>query len=73
LVAPPGVAKDHIAALRAAFNSMAKADAFLADVKKRKMELNILSGDALEQLVDSSLDISPSLAKVAEEAWTGKK
>jgi tripartite-type tricarboxylate transporter receptor subunit TctC len=73
LVAPPGVAKDHIAALRAAFDSMAKADAFLADVKKRKMELNILSGDALEQLIDSSLDISPSLAKVAEEAWTGKK
>jgi hypothetical protein len=52
---------------------MAKADAFLADVKKRKMELNILSGEALEQLIDSSLDISPSLAKVAEEAWTGKK
>jgi putative tricarboxylic transport membrane protein len=72
IVAPPGVASDRIAALRAAFASMAKADEFRADVEKRKMELNILSGEAVEQLIVSSLDISPSLAKAAEEAWTGK-
>jgi tripartite-type tricarboxylate transporter receptor subunit TctC len=73
LVAPPSVAKDRVTALRAAFVSMAKAAEFRADVKKRKMELNIASGEAVEKLIDSSLDISPSLAKVAEEAWTGKK
>jgi tripartite-type tricarboxylate transporter receptor subunit TctC len=72
-VAPPGVANDRIAALRAAFAAMAKAPEFRADAEKRKMELNILSGEAVEQLIDSSLDISPSLAKVAEEAWTGKQ
>lgn len=73
LVAPPGVASDRIAALRAAFAAMAKSGEFVADAKKRKMELDILPGEAVAQLIDSSLDISPSLAKVAEEAWTGNK
>ena len=46
---------------------------FRADAAKRKMELNTLPGEDLEKLVGSSLDISPSLVKTAEEAWTGKK
>jgi tripartite-type tricarboxylate transporter receptor subunit TctC len=73
LVAPPGVASDRVAALRAAFAAMANAAEFRADVEKRKLELNVLSGEALEQMINSSLDISPSLAKAAEKAWTGQK
>lgn len=73
LVAPPSVAKDRIATLRAAFESMVKDAGFRADMSKRKLELDVLSGDAVGKLIDSSLDISPSLAKVAEQAWTGKK
>jgi tripartite-type tricarboxylate transporter receptor subunit TctC len=73
LVAPPGMAKERVAVLRAAFASMAKSEGFLADVKKRKMEFNVLSGEVVAQMIDSSLDISPSLAKAAEEAWTGTK
>jgi tripartite-type tricarboxylate transporter receptor subunit TctC len=73
VVAPPGVAKERVAALRAAFDSMAKSPAFLAEVEKRKMEFSVLPGEAVAQLVNSSLDLSPSLAKQAEEAWTEKK
>ena len=73
VVAPPGMAKERVAILRAAFASMAKSEGFLADVKKRKMEFNALPGEAVAQLINSSLDISPSLAKQAEEAWTEKK
>jgi tripartite-type tricarboxylate transporter receptor subunit TctC len=73
LVAPPSVANDRVAALRAAFTSMADAAEFRADVTKRKIAVNILPGGDLEKLVNSSLAISPSLVKVAEEAWTGKK
>ena len=65
LVAPPSVANDRVAALRAAFTSMAAAAEFRADATKRKMEMNTLPGEDLEKLVDSSLDISPSLAKQA--------
>ena len=72
LVAPPGVAKDRVAVLRAAFAAMAKAPEFRADAEKRKMELDIASGEEVERLIGSSLEISPSLAKTAEEAWTGK-
>jgi tripartite-type tricarboxylate transporter receptor subunit TctC len=67
------VASDRVAALRAAFAAMANAAEFRADVEKRKLDFNVLSGEALEQLINSSLDIAPPLAKVAEEAWTGQK
>jgi tripartite-type tricarboxylate transporter receptor subunit TctC len=73
VMAPPGVANDRLASLRAAFASMVQAAEFRADVKKRKMELDVLSGEGVEKLIDSSLELSPSLAKLAEQAWTGKK
>jgi len=73
VVAPPGVTTDRVAALRAAFNAMKNGAEFPADVKKRNLELNPLEGEAVAKLIDSSLDITPALAKVAEEAWTGKK
>ena len=73
LVAPPSVADDRVAVLRTAFASMAKDAAFRAGLKKRKIDLNVLPGDGVAKLIDSSLDISPALAKEAEKAWTGKK
>jgi tripartite-type tricarboxylate transporter receptor subunit TctC len=72
LLAPPGVANDRVATLRAAFEAMVKSAEFRADVDKRKMEFEALPGAEVEKLIDSSLDVSPSLAKTAEEAWTGK-
>lgn len=71
LVAPPGVESSRLGILRAAFTSMTNAAEFRADAAKRRIELNVLSGDGLEKLVTSSLNISPALAKVAEAAWTG--
>lgn len=71
LVAPPGVESSRLGILRAAFTSMTSAAEFRADAAKRRIELNVLSGDGLEKLVTSSLNISPALAKVAEAAWTG--
>ena len=73
LVAPPGVPDDRVAVLRTAFASMAKDAAFRAGLKKRKIDLNVLPGEGVAKLIDSSLDISPALAKEAEKAWTGKK
>jgi tripartite-type tricarboxylate transporter receptor subunit TctC len=73
LLAPPGVTNDRVTALRAAFQSMIKDADFLANTKRRNIELDTLSGEALGMLIDSSLDISPSVAKVAEEAWTKGK
>lgn len=71
LVAPPNVETGRVVAMRTAFMAMANAAEFRADAAKRRMELNILPGEDLERLVATSLAISPSLAKVAEAAWTG--
>lgn len=71
LVAPPGVNNNRVVALRSAFMSMASAADFRVDAAKRRIDLNILSGEDLEKLVATGLDISPALAKVAEAAWTG--
>jgi tripartite-type tricarboxylate transporter receptor subunit TctC len=73
LVAPPGVTKERVVTLRAALVSMVKDGAFVADAKQRQIELDTLPGEDLQQLVESSLDVSPSLAKVAERAWTEGK
>ena len=73
LAAPPGVAADRVAVLRATFDAMAKADSFRSDVTRRKLELNTLDGTGVEKLIAASLDITPALAKEAEAAWTGKK
>jgi tripartite-type tricarboxylate transporter receptor subunit TctC len=73
LVAPPGVTKERVVTLRAALASMVKDGAFVADAKQRQIELDTLPGEDLQQLVESSLDVSPSLAKVAERAWTEGK
>jgi len=50
MVAPPGVPADRAKALRAAFNE-AMADAeFIAEAKKRQLDLDPSTGEALETL-----------------------
>lgn len=44
---PPGVPDDRVAALRAAFDKMAKDPEFLADTKEKNIPLNIMSGETL--------------------------
>jgi tripartite-type tricarboxylate transporter receptor subunit TctC len=68
LMAPPEVPHDRLAALRAGFAAMLKDKTFLAEAKKRKMEIDPLSGAALQALIDSIFDISPALATRAAAA-----
>lgn len=49
--APPGVPKDRVDALRAAFVATAKDPAFIAETKKQKMELQLMTGEEVEALV----------------------
>lgn len=49
--APPGVPKERVSALRAAFVATAKDPAFVAETKKQKMELQLMTGDEVETLV----------------------
>ena len=68
VMVPPGVPQDRLKALRAAFSAMLRDKAFLADAKKRKMEIDPLSGEQLQALVEDAFDISPQLAARADAA-----
>lgn len=61
LVAPPGIPKDRVAALRTAFMAAMKDKALLAEVNKKKMRLKPLPGDKLQALIASSFELSDSL------------
>jgi tripartite-type tricarboxylate transporter receptor subunit TctC len=49
---PPGVPPERVKALRAAFNQMIKDKDFLADAEKEKRELDIVTGDDMQALLE---------------------
>ena len=50
-LAPPGIPADRAAALRKAFDDTMKDPAFIADAGKRTMEVNPVSGEAIDALL----------------------
>jgi len=50
-LAPPGVPADRVAALRNAFMGTMKDRTFLAEAARTKLEINSVSGDAVQQIV----------------------
>jgi tripartite-type tricarboxylate transporter receptor subunit TctC len=49
--APPDVPSDRAAALRAAFDATMKDPEYLAEAKKRRMEVNPMTGPAMEKII----------------------
>src|SRR5215813_8668982 len=67
-VAPPGVPKERVDALRKAFmDTMADKD-FRADSEKAKLEINPVPGDQVEALVKEIYATPPGVAKQAAAA-----
>jgi tripartite-type tricarboxylate transporter receptor subunit TctC len=58
---PPGVPADRVAALRRAFDATVKDPAFLADAAREKIDIDPLSGEAVQALVE---DLSKTPADV---------
>jgi tripartite-type tricarboxylate transporter receptor subunit TctC len=52
---PPEVPSDRVAALRAAFDKTMKDPKFLADVKKRRMELEYMSGADVQKIINKTI------------------
>lgn len=50
-VAPPGVPKDRVEALRAAFNATMQDKAYLAEAEKAKLEIVPVAGEDIERLI----------------------
>jgi len=67
IFAPPGLPADRLAALRNAYLEMMQDPDFLADVKKRRIDIGALPGEQLQKLVEETLAVSPqALARVHE-------
>jgi tripartite-type tricarboxylate transporter receptor subunit TctC len=66
-VAPPGVPADRVAALRTAFNATMKDEAFLAEAKAQKIEIDPVSGADINALLDRVYRAPPAvIARISE-------
>ena len=66
-IAPPKTPAERVAVLRASFDRMAKDEAFLAEAKKAKLDLNIRSGEEMQRDIAEISNLSPDLLKKAIE------
>lgn len=73
ILTPPDVPADRIAALRAAFDAAVHSKAFIAEAKKRRLEINPVSGIEVQKIVKEILATPPELAKLARAAVTKGK
>ena len=75
-IAPPGVPEDRIAALRKAFMDTMKDPEFLADAVKARLEIDPLTGEALEALnarvVKTSPEVGAKIRAILAAAESGK-
>lgn len=74
LAVPPGVPQARIDALRAAFAATVKDPLFVAEIKKRNLDLNPADHSVLERVVAQTLATPPAVvAKAAKIARRNKK
>ena len=66
-VMPPGTPKDRVQIIRQAFLATLKDPAFVAEAEKSKLEIDPVSGEALEKIVAGIYKMNPAiLAKLKE-------
>jgi tripartite-type tricarboxylate transporter receptor subunit TctC len=67
--APPGVPKDRLDALRAAFVATMKDPAYIAQAKKLRLDAETWqTGEAVERVVNDAFSLSPALIQKAKAA-----
>jgi tripartite-type tricarboxylate transporter receptor subunit TctC len=64
---PPGTPADKVAAMRAAFQETVKDPAFIAEVKKLRLELDPVSGEELQSYITKLQDVPKRLIPKAKE------
>jgi tripartite-type tricarboxylate transporter receptor subunit TctC len=67
-VAPPDLPADRAAALRAAFDATMKDPEYLAEAKKRQLEVNPMSGVEMEKLIRELFTITPDVVAATRDA-----
>ena len=72
LAFPPDVPADRAAFLRDAFAKVVADPAFVADMKKRKLEVTPTSGAEIQEIVEASFRVSPEIVGKARALLFGK-
>lgn len=67
-ITPPGVPPARVAILREAFEKTIKDPAFLAEAKKRKLEIWPLTGAELQKQVETVMKSTPDVISTAKQA-----
>ncbi len=62
-VAPPGVPKARVSALRRAFDATVKDAKFLAEAKKRRLEIDTITGEEIQALLVKLYKVPLSIGK----------
>ena len=70
--APPGVPPVRVAALRKAFMATMKDAAFVKDIEKQKLELNPLSGEKMQAMVEDLFQSPKAVVQLAQDALKPK-
>jgi tripartite-type tricarboxylate transporter receptor subunit TctC len=66
-LAPPGVPAERVAMLRKAFMETLKDKQFLADAERMKLEINAVSGEDVQKIVNEVYSTPKAVAKKAAE------
>ncbi len=66
-LAPPGIPQARTAALREAFMNTMKDKEFLDEAKKGKLEINPISGEAVQKIMANAAKTNPKILKKAAE------
>lgn len=69
LLAPPGIPAERALTLREAFQAMVEDPDFVADIRRLNVDLDPLSGERLQRLVDRTLNVPPAVRERAKLAF----
>ena len=70
---PPGTPKERVKILRDAFMATMKDPEFLAETKKSELEVNPMSGDEVQSIVQGFFKLQPSVVAKLKEVMLPKK
>ena len=67
-LAPPGIPEDRAKALKAAFNATMKDPAFLAEAKKRNIEVELVTGEEVTDVLKKAAASPPAVIEQVKKA-----
>jgi tripartite-type tricarboxylate transporter receptor subunit TctC len=72
VLAPPGVPADRVAVLRKALEAVARDEAFLAEVARRNLQINLVPGEAMTAMLRRAFSAPAEVIAAARETMGGR-